>query len=384
MAKSKLLSISVLCIVFLSSCSKAKTNVPEPTEISVSEHTYQSAVTDEQKTEADPELFPDHLSDVENEYIAADAEITMPSDYDKDTVLNTYHSIYMEWDSEKIIADLTENGLIKSGSVTDRKVYDPHEKIAGTERVKYQLDDGSEIVFQSGEITFTSPENKTASLDNDIRKYITDENRISTDAADDQKITDALAASDAIMDAAGISEKVLNPDVYSINGIKTENNDENSENGTRESSSEKETYLIVYPVVHGGLPSSGITEKKEDEVLDCSVVYFIYSGNKITEFKINGMIRSSAVAEEAQILSPVHAFNTLCRSYEGTHKCSITSIDLVTINRIVYKSDSVSITTEPVWMLSGTYTEPKYSDQSIVTYVSAVSGEVIPVYEIAD
>ncbi|WP_044974111.1 hypothetical protein [Ruminococcus sp. HUN007] len=384
MAKSKLLSISVLCILFLSSCSRSTNDVPESIEISVNEHTFQSAITDEQKTETDPELFPDHLSDVENEYITADAEITMPSDYDKDTVLNTYHSIYMDWDSEKIIADLTENGLITSRSVTDRKVYDPHEKIAGTERVKYQLDDGSEIVFQSGEITFTSPENKTASLDNDIRKYITDENRISTDAADDQKITDALAASDAIMDAAGISEKVLSPDVYSINDIKTENNDENSENETRESSSEKETYLIVYPVVHGGLPSSGITENKEDEVLDCSMVYCIYSDDKITWFKINGIIRSSSVAEEAQILSPVHAFNTLRRSYEDTHKCSITSIDLVTVNRIVYKSDSVSITTEPVWMLSGAYTEAKYSGQNIVTYVSAVSGEVIPVYQITE
>lgn len=384
MAKSKLLSISVLCIVFLSSCSRSTNDVPEPIEISVSEHTYQSAITDEQKTEADPELFPDHLSDVENEYITADAEITMPSDYDKDTVLNTYHSIYMEWDSEKIIADLMEKGLIKSGSVTDRKVYDPHEKIAGTERVKYQLDDGSEIVFQSGEITFTSPENKTASLDNDIRKYITDETRINADLTDDNNIAGAIAASEEILEAAGVSDKVLNPDVYAIKNSKPENNDENSENGNEEISSENDTYIVVYPVVNGGLPSSGIIEKKEDEVLDCSVVYFIYSGNKITEFKINGMIRSSAVAEEAQILSPVHAFNTLCRSYEGTHKCSITSIDLVTVNRIVYNTDSVDITTEPVWMLSGAYTEAKYSGQSIVTYVSAVSGEVIPVYEIVD
>ncbi|MBR3536436.1 MAG: hypothetical protein IKN85_11480 [Oscillospiraceae bacterium] len=384
MAKSKLLSISVLCIVFLSSCSRSTNDVPEPIEISVSEHTYQSAITDEQKTEADPELFPDHLSDVENEYITADAEITMPSDYDKDTVLNTYHSIYMEWDSEKIIADLMEKGLIKSGSVTDRKVYDPHEKIAGTERVKYQLDDGSEIVFQSGEITFTSPENKTASLDNDIRKYITDETRINADLTDDNNIAGAIAASEEILEAAGVSDKVLNPDVYAIKNSKPENNDENSENGNEEISSENDTYIVVYPVVNGGLPSSGIIEKKEDEVLDCSVVYFIYSGNKITEFKINGMIRSSAVAEEAQILSPVHAFNTLCRSYEGTHKCSITSIDLVTVNRIVYNTDSVDITTEPVWMLSGAYTETKYSGQSIVTYVSAVSGEVIPVYEIVD
>ena len=384
MAKSKLLSISVLCIVFLSSCSRSTNDVPEPIEVSVSEHTYQSAITDEQKTEADPELFPDHLSDVENEYITADAEITMPSDYDKDTVLNTYHSIYMEWDSEKIIADLMEKGLIKSGSVTDRKVYDPHEKIAGTERVKYQLDDGSEIVFQSGEITFTSPENKPASLDNDIRKYITDETRINADLTDDNNIAGAIAASEEILEAAGVSDKVLNPDVYAIKNSKPENNDENSENGNEEISSENDTYIVVYPVVNGGLPSSGIIEKKEDEVLDCSVVYFIYSGNKITEFKINGMIRSSAVAEEAQILSPVHAFNTLCRSYEGTHKCSITSIDLVTVNRIVYNTDSVDITTEPVWMLSGAYTEAKYSGQSIVTYVSAVSGEVIPVYEIVD
>ncbi|MBR6923602.1 MAG: hypothetical protein IKH50_03590, partial [Oscillospiraceae bacterium] len=60
------------------------------------------------------------------------------------------------------------------------------------------------------------------------------------------------------------------------------------------------------------------------------------------------------------------------------------SIDLVTVNRIVYNTDSVDITTEPVWMLSGAYTEAKYSGQSIVTYVSAVSGEVIPVYEIVD
>ena len=384
MAKSKLLSMSVLCIVFLSSCSKAKTNVPEPIEISVSEHTYQSAITDEQKTDADPELFPDHLSDVENEYITADAEISMPSDYDKDIVLNTYHSIYMEWDCEKIIADLMEKGLIKSGSVTDRKVYDPHEKVAGTERVKYQLDDGSEIVFQSGEITFTSMESKASSFDNDLRKYITDENRINADLTDDQNIAGAIAASDEILEAAGVSDKVLNPDVYAIKNSKAENNDENSENGNEEISTENGTYIVVYPVVNGGLPSSGIIEKKEDEVLDCSVVYFIYSGNKITEFKINGMIRSSAVAEEAQILSPVHAFNTLCRSYEGTHKCSITSIDLVTVNRIVYNTDSVDITTEPVWMLSGTYTESKYSGQSIVTYVSAVSGEVIPVYEIVD
>ncbi|MBR6837077.1 MAG: hypothetical protein IKM72_13885, partial [Oscillospiraceae bacterium] len=237
MAKSKLLSISVLCIVFLSSCSRSTNDVPEPIEISVSEHTYQSAITDEQKTEADPELFPDHLSDVENEYITADAEITMPSDYDKDTVLNTYHSIYMEWDSEKIIADLMEKVLIKSGSVTDRKVYDPHEKIAGTERVKYQLDDGSEIVFQSGEITFTSPENKTASLDNDIRKYITDETRINADLTDDNNIAGAIAASEEILEAAGVSDKVLNPDVYAIKNSKPENNDENSENGNEEISS---------------------------------------------------------------------------------------------------------------------------------------------------
>lgn len=384
MAKSKLLSIPVLCIVFLSSCSRSTNDVPEPIEISVNEHTYQSAITDEQKTEADPELFPDHLSDVENEYITADAEITIPSDYDKDTVLNTYHSIYMEWDSEKIIADLMEKGLIKNGSVTDRKVYDPHEKIAGTERVKYQLDDGSEIVFQSGEITFTSMESKASSFDNDLRKYITDENKINADLTDDQNIAGAIAASDEILEATSVSDKVLNPDVYAIKNSKAENNDENSENGNEEISSENDTYIVVYPVVNGGLPSSGIIEKKEDEVLDCSVVYFIYSGNKITEFKINGMIRSSAVAEEAQILSPVHAFNTLCRSYEGAHKCSITSIDLVTVNRIVYNTDSIDITTEPVWMLSGAYTEAKYSGQNIVTYVSAVSGEVIPVYEIAD
>ncbi len=381
MAKSKVLSVFVLCIVFLSSCSKAKNNVPDPIEISVNERIYQSAPADVQQTETDLQLFPDHLSDIENEYITADAEVSMPSQYDKDTVLNTYHSIYMEWDSESIIAQLTEKKLISGGSVTDRKVYDPHEKIAGTERVKYQLDDGSEIVFQSGEITFTSPESRTASFEKDYKQYINDENRID---ADDEKIDAAITTTDEILKTTGVSDKVLSPEVYAVKSNNTDDNAGINENENTEISVDKETYIVVYPAVINGLPSSGIIEKREDEVLDCTMVYFIFSDDKITSFKINGMIKSSAVAEEAQILSPVHAFNILRRSYESDHKCSITSIDLVTINRIVYKTDSVSITNEPVWMLSGTYTEAKHNGQNTVTYVSAVSGEVIPVYEIAD
>lgn len=383
MTRTKLLSISIISFLFLSSCSSANTNVPEQIDISVNNHTYQAAPPDAQSEESDPNLFPDHFSDIENEYITADAEVTMPSEFEKDTVLNTYHSVYMEWEDERIISDLTECGLVPGKTVTDKKVYDSREKIAGTERVKYVLDDDSYIIFQSGEISYSTPKSRNASYDQDINRYLNNESRISIEETANQHLLDAVTAADGILEKAGVPDKVTDPEVYLISGEKTIAENENSDNETDETFSEEE-YIVVYPVVTHGLPSSGLICKNEDEVLDSSIAYFIYSHDEISEFKINGMIKSSAVAQEAKILSPVHAFNLLRRSYDDTHKCSITSIELVSINRIVYKSDSVEIITEPVWMLSGKYTDAGYTDQSIVTYVSAVSGEVIPVCQITE
>ena len=122
MTRTKLLSISIISFLFLSSCSSANTNVPDQIDISVNNNTYQAAPPDAQSEESDPNLFPDHLSDIENEYITADAEVTMPSEFEKDTVLNTYHSVYMEWEDERIISNLTECGLVPGKTVKDKKV----------------------------------------------------------------------------------------------------------------------------------------------------------------------------------------------------------------------------------------------------------------------
>ena len=65
-------------------------------------------------------------------------------------------------------------------------------------------------------------ESKASSFDNDLRKYITDENRINADLTDDNNIAGAIASSDGILQAAGVSDKVLNPDVYAIKNSKAE------------------------------------------------------------------------------------------------------------------------------------------------------------------
>ena len=206
---------------------------------------------------------------------------------------------------------------------------------------------------------------------------------------------DALDKTSRILQLLGLSDKVLPPQVYPLKHeiVNKINKEENATNkygeGVTILEENDDAYLIFYPVVTDNIPSSNIFANGANEILDCSKVFFIYSNEGIIEIYVSGIMSETEVLKSSQIISPVKAVNILSDSYSDIltdTRISVSLIKLVSIQRKVFKENTTDFYTEPVWLLYGKFTDTNDSenkkslnDTDAIAFVSAVTGEIIPV-----
>ena len=399
----KTTKIILICsvILFLTGCTSEFNSFPIPEEDNNNSLILEDYVS-ENNIGNEIELFPEHIIDNENDILKVDADVIIPSDINNTQELRIYKSDYNIWNDEIIVNTMIEEELVPTDGIIDidRKTYD-NEFNNGQEIVRYGLNNDCSIAFSCGSVffsTYKSVRNQYNHVFDYYKNYISEKGL--TELLTDEEIKgisriDALDKTSRLLQLLGLSDKVLPPQVYPLKHeiINKINKEENATNkygeGVTILEENDDAYLIFYPVVTDNIPSSNIFANGANEILDCSKVFFIYSNEGIIEIYVSGIMSETEVLKSSQIISPVKAVNILSDSYSDIltdTRISVSLIKLVSIQRKVFKENTTDFYTEPVWLLYGKFTDTNDSenkkslnDTDAIAFVSAVTGEIIPV-----
>ena len=343
--------------------------------------------------------FSEHIVDNEVEMLNIDADVYIPNGFDISQKLSATNAKYKKWNGETIVSELINNQLISGQEVISSN----SGENSGPDDMyySYELDDNSQISLYTGGINYSSKNYMELSYSFYFDFYgnyfnNTLYNMFGKNDIDGLDKTEAKSTTDKVLSLLDLSSMVGKPEIYSMTSDKVQAIREETsatrdkyENDLRQFTEQDDAYLIIYPVEYKGIPSSQVMAMGENELIECSKVFFLYSKSGLIGFEISGIFDELEDAESSMIISPTDVCDRLKEFYSSIivdAPINISMIKLVFINRRDYYTDDfLKCKVEPVWLIYGNQTIFKDGDKfnaEYISFINALTGETIPVLSI--
>lgn len=345
------------------------------------------------------EEFPEHIKDNETDMLNIDANVYIPDGFDSSQMISSASTEYKKWDGESVISEFINNDIISGNNVIESNSFEntgPDDMIC-----LYEFDDASSIAFSNGAVRYASKKYIDMSYSfyfDNFENYLDNMKQLfAKDEIDNINKTEAKAKSDKAMAILSLDEIAGTPEIYSITSDKInsinalnpikDKNDKELNNFTEEDNA----YLIVYPIEYKKVPSSYVFAMGENELLESSKAFFVYSKTGLIGFELSGIFEKPVENKSNIIISPASACEKLKEYYNSIiidAPINITAIRLAAVNRRNYLTDNVkNCTIEPVWLLYGNQKAKTNKDENelnmvYLAYISAVTCEMIPITSI--
>lgn len=348
--------------------------------------------------------LPKHITDNEIKNLNIDAVVSVPDGFDFSKKLSCADAKCKKWNGDAVISELATNNLINEKKVL--KMTSSENSSEEDMIYSYTLEDDASVSLYTGGIMYRSKKYIESSYSYYCDFYIKHFNDTLDNTLDDMfgkrdiaSIDKSKAKNDTekVLSILDLNSKVGNAEIYSMTsddiqaiteqkGVPLDKNGKESKPFTEED----DAYLVIYPVEYNKIPSTSIMATGENESLECSKIFFIYSKSGIIGFEISGLFDEDKYSEEGTPISPLDACNKLKDFYNSIITDSlvnISEIKLVFINRRNFlTNDILNCKVEPVWLIHGnykaSYKDGKDTEDEYLSYISALTGEIIPISSI--
>ncbi len=343
--------------------------------------------------------IPEHITNSDIDTLNIDADVYSPDGDALSRELSSAEAKCRIWNGEVVISELMANNLINEKNIVEST----SGENSGPEDMyyNYKLENGTIFTFNTGGVMYRTQKYRDLSYSYYIDFFGNTFKETMVEAFGTNEIASlnkekAIEDSKKILAVLDMDKKVGDAEIYSmtsdkvkaileITGATLDKYEQKIEPYTEDNNA----YLIVYPVEYNKIPSSQIMAFGENELLERSRAFFVYSKDGIIGFEISGIFDEENYDESRTLISPLEACDVLKNHFDSMiidSPTDISDIRLVFIcRRNFFTGSFTSCKVEPIWMLQGITTINK-GDQEFediyISYISALSGEIIPISSI--